>query len=71
MDQYFKDELENLEVEVLYNTKLESIDKSNTTMNLVDKDGNKKNVEFEHLYVHVPSKKNPLYEGLGISQDGI
>lgn len=46
LDQFFKKTLEELGVEVMYETELESIDKKSKTMELLSKSGNKKNVEF-------------------------
>lgn len=71
LDNFVKEKLSKLNVEVLYNTSLEKIDDTSNTFSVKNSSGNQETLEFNYLYVHAPSKANPLYENLGISNDGV
>ncbi len=67
LDKYIKKALENFDVEIIYNTKLNSINKDKRVLKLSD--GSKH--DFNHVYYHPPSKKNPILENTGLSSDGL
>lgn len=57
-------------VDVLFNTKLKSIDNDNLTLMVEDKAGAQKKLDFQRLYVHVPTKANSILEEAGLIKQG-
>lgn len=57
-------------VDVLYNTKLKAIDNANQLLTVEDAAGAQKQLEFNRVYVHVPTKANPIFEQAGLIKPG-
>lgn len=57
-------------VDVLYNTKLKSIDNKGQKLTLEDKNGATKQVDFGRIYVHIPTKADPIMEASGLIKPG-
>lgn len=57
-------------VDVLFNTKLKSINNNEKTLLIEDKSGNQKNVEFHRVYVHIPTTGNQHCIEAGLIKPG-
>ena len=67
LNNFIKEKLAGYaKVEVLYNTKLVKIDKDNRRIMTEDKLGNRSTSDFAYVYVHIPTKTNPLLTSSGI-----
>ena len=67
LNEFIKKELENFDVNVMYNTKLVSVNKDNRKLVLENEQG-KQEKEFNHLYTQqIAKNKNSLLEGTQLS----
>lgn len=70
IDEYIKNKAQEMGIEVVYGANLNQIDSENQKL-MYSQGGKNEEREFNLLYVHAPAKKNSLYEGLDISNNGI
>ena len=63
--------LENMNVNVMMNTTLDSVDASKQTLSYTSSNGETKTVDFDYLFAHPNNQKNSLYEGNSLSKNGI
>ena len=70
LDQLIKNRLTELGVNIHYNTTLKSVNTKDEFLTY-EKDGKLETKRFNYLFAHPDHKKNPIYEGTDLCEDGL
>ena len=71
LDKFIRERLgRHSKVDVLMKSKLQRIDNAQKKLTVVDKDGTAREMDFERIYVHIPTKADPLMAESGFLKAG-